>query len=37
MRIIDKIREADTNSKGLDNPNTPAGELLRELIFFIMH
>lgn len=37
MRIIDKIREADTKCKGLDNPNTPAGELLRELIFFIMH
>ena len=37
MKIIDKIREADTKCKGLDNPNTPAGELLRELIFFIMH
>lgn len=37
MQIIQKIREADTKCKGLDNPNTPAGELLKELIFFIMH
>lgn len=37
MQIIDKIREADTKCKGLDNPNTPTGELLQELIFFIMH
>lgn len=37
MQIIEKIREADCKSKGLDNPNTPAGELLRELVFFIMH
>lgn len=37
MHIISKIREADAKSKGLDNPNTPVGELLRELIFFILH
>lgn len=37
MQIIEKIREADTKSKGIDNPNTPPGELLQELIFFIMH
>jgi DNA polymerase III subunit delta len=37
MRIIDKIRETDAKTKGLDNPNTPAGELLKELVFFIMH
>lgn len=37
MQIIEKIRETDAKSKGLDNPNTPTGELLQELIFFIMH
>lgn len=37
MRIIEKIRETDAKTKGLDNPNTPAGELLKELVFFIMH
>jgi len=37
MQIIAKIREIDAKSKGLDNPNTPAGELMRELIFFIFH
>lgn len=37
MQIISKIREIDAKSKGLDNPNTPAGELMRELIFFILH
>ena len=37
MQIISKIRETDAKSKGLDNPNTPIGELLRELVFFILH
>ena len=37
MQIISKIREIDAKSKGLDNPNTPSGELLRELIFFTFH
>ena len=37
MQIIAKIREIDAKSKGLDNPNTPSGELMRELIFFIFH
>lgn len=37
MQIISKIREMDAKSKGLDNPNTPAGELMKELIFFILH
>lgn len=37
MQIITKIREIDAKSKGLDNPNTPAGELMRELVFFILH
>jgi DNA polymerase III subunit delta len=37
MQIISKIREIDAKSKGLDNPNTPVGELMQELLFFILH
>ena len=37
MQIIDKIREVDAKSKGLDNPSTTMGELMRELVFFILH
>lgn len=37
MEIVGKIREIDAKSKGLDNPNTSAEELLKELIFFILH
>ena len=37
MDIISKIREIDAKSKGLDNPNTSPEELMRELIFFILH
>ena len=37
MQIIDKIRETDAKSKGLDNPSTTMGELMRELVFFILH
>ena len=37
MQILGKIREMDAKSKGLDNPNTPPGELMKELIFFTLH
>jgi DNA polymerase-3 subunit delta len=37
MQIIGKIREIDAKSKGLDNPNTPPGDLMKELIFFTFH
>ena len=37
MQIISMIREIDAKSKGLDNPNTPPGELMKELIFYILH
>lgn len=37
MSIIYKIREIDAKSKGLDNPNTGGGELMKELLFFILH
>lgn len=37
LEIIRKIHEIDTKSKGIDNCNTPAGELLQELLTFILH
>ncbi len=37
LQIISKMREIDAKSKGLDNPYTPPGELMKELIFFILH
>ena len=37
MQIIGKLREMDAKSKGLDNPSTPPEELMKELIFFILH
>ena len=37
LQIIAKFREVDAKSKGLDNPNTSASELMKELVFFILH
>lgn len=37
MRIISEIRRTDARSKGVDNPSTPSGELMKELLFFILH
>lgn len=37
LQIIDKLREIDAKSKGLDNPGTDAANLMKELIFFILH
>lgn len=37
MDIIGKLREIDAKSKGLDNPSTPPEELMKELIFYILH
>lgn len=37
MQIISKMREIDAKSKGIENPNTDQGELMKELIFFILH
>lgn len=37
MRIIDKIRETDTKLKGIENPSTSPGELMKELVFYILH
>ncbi len=35
--IISQICETDAKSKGVGGCRTPAGELLRELVFFILH
>jgi len=37
MNIIGELRRTDARSKGIDNPNTPPGELMRELFYFILH
>ena len=37
MQIISQIRKADGRSKGVGGGNVANGELLRELIFFILH
>ena len=37
IQIISKIREIDARSKGLDNASTAPGELLKELIAFILN
>lgn len=37
LQIISKFREIDAKSKGLDNPNTSASDLMKELVFFILH
>lgn len=37
MNILSRIREIDAKSKGVDNVNTSNGELMRELIFFILN
>ena len=37
LQIISKIREIDAKSKGLDNVSTPPGDLMKELVFFILH
>lgn len=37
MDIIGKLREIDAKTKGLDNPNTSSGDLMKELIFYILH
>ena len=37
MQIVHQIRETDAKSKGIGNPNTSAGDLLKELVYFILH
>ena len=37
MKIIDAIRRTDARSKGVENPATSDGDLMKELLFFMMH
>lgn len=37
MQIIGEIRYADAKSKGVDNSSLTDGEILRELVFKILH
>ncbi len=37
MNIISWIRETDARYKGIDNPSTDEGDLMKELIFKILH
>ncbi len=37
LDIIGKLREVDAKSKGIENPNTPQSQLMKELVFFILH
>jgi DNA polymerase-3 subunit delta len=37
MEILHRIRLADAKSKGADGAAVPDGELMRELLFFILH
>ncbi len=37
MRIIRSIRQVDVKSKGVNNQNTTPGDLMKELIFIILH
>lgn len=37
LQIIAKIRETDAKSKGLDSLDTSTDDLMRELVFFILH
>lgn len=37
MQIVHEIRRADARTKGVRNPGTSAGDVMRELLFFILH
>lgn len=37
MEIIRQIRRTDARSKGVDNPSISSGDLMKELLFFILH
>lgn len=37
MQILEKLRETDAKSKGLGNVSTSEGDLMKELVFFILH
>lgn len=37
MHILSEIRRADARSKGVGNSDIPSGELMRELVYFMLH
>ena len=37
MQIVGEIRYADAKSKGVGNPSLEDGDLLRELVYKILH
>ena len=37
MQIVNAIRNCDAKSKGVGNSSVSDGELLRELVYFILH
>lgn len=37
MYILNAIRKTDAKSKGVENPDTGPGELMKELLYFILH
>lgn len=37
MQILSEIRRTDARSKGVGNPSIASGELMKELIYFILH
>lgn len=37
MQIVHETRRADARTKGVGNPGTSAGDVMRELLFFILH
>lgn len=37
LQILDKIEQTDCKIKGLNNPNTNNEDLMKELLFFILH
>lgn len=37
MNVISMIRRTDARSKGVENPSTKEGDLMKELVFFILH
>ncbi|MDR1699258.1 MAG: DNA polymerase III subunit delta, partial [Prevotellaceae bacterium] len=37
LQIISLIRECDAKGKGVENTSTPQGDLLKELIYKILH
>lgn len=37
MHILSEIRRTDARSKGVENPATSNGDLMKELVYFILH